>query len=74
MRGIGLILIFLGAILLLQQFHPALLDVLYRYEEPIRRAFWGVTLIAAGLYLSFRRLRRVVLILYILYLLVYLVV
>jgi len=74
MKNLGIVLIFLGILLLLQQFHPAFLDFLYPYAPYIKGAFWGVTLISAGLYLSVRSLRRLVLVLYLTYLLIYLVV
>ncbi|NJE04375.1 hypothetical protein [Thermococcus sp. MV11] len=75
MRTFGLILVFLGFLLLLKEFQPAFLDWLRPYAPYIKDAFWGVTLIAFGLYLMTRRAaRRVVLLLYLIYLLLYLVV
>jgi len=75
MRTFGVVLILIGALMLVQQFQPALIEPLRAYEPYIRDAFWGITLIAAGLYiLAGKVLRRLVLLLYVLYLIVYLVV
>ncbi|NJE09398.1 hypothetical protein [Thermococcus sp. MAR1] len=75
MRTFGWILVFLGLLLLMREFQPSFLDWLRPYAPYIRDAFWGVTLIAFGLYMLTRRaLRRAVLILYLIYLLLYLVV
>ncbi|WP_258083777.1 hypothetical protein [Thermococcus thermotolerans] len=75
MKTLGWILVFLGVLLLLREFQPAFLDWLRPYAPYIKDAFWGVTLIAFGLYLMLRKAaKKVVLILYLLYLLLYLVV
>ncbi|HDZ35753.1 MAG TPA: hypothetical protein ENH81_02410 [Thermococcus sp.] len=75
MRTLGLIFVFLGLVLLLREFNPAFVAWLQPYEGAIRDAFWGVTLIAFGLYiLTKRTARKVVLALYLIYLLLYLVV
>ncbi|ASJ05189.1 MULTISPECIES: hypothetical protein [Thermococcus] len=75
MRTFGLILVFLGFLLLLKEFQPTFLDWLRPYAPYIKDAFWGVTLIAFGLYMLTRRAaRRLVLLLYLIYLLLYLVV
>ncbi|WP_457741431.1 hypothetical protein [Thermococcus sp.] len=74
MRSLGIVLVFIGVLLLLQQFHPMFISFLYPYSPYIKRAFWGITLISAGLYLSSKRLRRPVLVLYLIYLLINLVV
>ena len=75
MRTFGCLLVFLGIILLLREFQPAFLGWLSPYEEYIKDAFWGVTLIAFGLYLMAKKaVRKVVLVLYLIYLLLYLVV
>ncbi|ASJ13134.1 hypothetical protein [Thermococcus thioreducens] len=75
MKTLGWILVFLGVLLLLREFQPAFLDWLRPYAPYIKDAFWGVTLIAFGLYLTLRKAaKKVVLILYLLYLLLYLVV
>ena len=74
MRTLGLIFVFLGLLLLFQQFHPAFLEPLYPYASYIKQAFWGVTFVFLGLYITFRgALRRLFLAIYLLYLLVYLV-
>jgi len=75
MRWLGAFLVFVGLLFLLKQFEPAFLEPLKAYAPYIRDAFWGVTLIALGLYLMLRRTaRRAVLVLYLIYLLLYLVV
>ena len=75
MRTLGWIFIFLGVLLLMREFQPPFLDWLRPYTPYIKDAFWGVTLIAFGLYaLTRRTARRLVLLLYLLYLLLYLVV
>ncbi|QDA31982.1 hypothetical protein FH039_10700 [Thermococcus indicus] len=75
MRTLGWIFVFLGILLLLREFQPSFLDWLRPYAPYIRDAFWGVTLVAFGLYtLTRRALRRAVLVLYLIYLLLYLVV
>jgi hypothetical protein len=75
MRWLGAFLVFLGLLLLLKEFQPAFLVQLEPYAHYIKDAFWGVTLIAFGLYMMLRRTaRKAVLILYLLYLLLYLVV
>lgn len=75
MKWFGALLVFLGLLLLLRQFEPAFLEPLKPYAPYIKDAFWGVTLIAFGLYMMLRRTaRRVVLALYLIYLLLYLVV
>jgi hypothetical protein len=76
-KKLGIILIFLGMLLLLKNSPlgwrlEALLEP-YRYE--IKQYFWGITFIAAGLYLITEKIiRKVVLVLYLIYLLLYLVV
>ncbi|AMQ18243.1 hypothetical protein [Thermococcus peptonophilus] len=75
MRTLGYIFIFLGLLLLLKEFQPAVLEPLRAYASYIKNAFWGVTLLALGLYMLTRRtLRKAVLVLYIIYLILYLVV
>ena len=75
MRWLGAFLIFIGLLVLLKQFEPAFLEPLKAYAPYIRDAFWGVTLIAFGLYMMLRRTaRRAVLVIYLIYLLLYLVV
>ncbi|NJD98285.1 hypothetical protein E3E26_00485 [Thermococcus sp. LS1] len=75
MRTLGIIFVFLGLVLLLKQFNPAFIAWLQPYAGAIKGAFWGVTLVAFGLYmLTKRTARRVVLVLYLIYLLLYLVV
>ena len=74
MRLLGALLVFLGLLLLLRQFEPAFLEPLKPYAPYIKEAFWGVTLIAFGLYMMLRRTpRKAVLLLYLFYLLLYLV-
>lgn len=74
-RTAGVILIFLGVLLLVREFRPAFLLWLEPYRNVIRGSFGGVTLLAAGSYLLTRRtLRRVVVFLYLVYLMLYLVV
>jgi len=74
-RTLGLIFVFLGLLLLLKQFNPEFIVWLHPYAKPIKDAFWGVTLIALGLYiLTKKTTRKVVLALYLIYLLLYLVV
>ncbi|NJE29784.1 hypothetical protein E3E38_01765 [Thermococcus sp. 18S1] len=75
MRTLGWIFVFLGLLLLMREFHPSFLDWLRPYAPYIKDAFWGMTLVAFGLYMLTRRaLRRAVLVLYLIYLLLYLVV
>lgn len=75
MRTFGIILVFLGALLLIREFNPAFLDWLRPYAPYIKDAFWGVTLIAFGLYLMAKgSVKRLVMVLYLIYLLLYLVV
>jgi len=75
MRTLGMIFVFLGLLLLFQQFHPAFLKPIYVYATYIKRAFWGVTLVFLGLYIMTRGApKRLVLAIYLLYLLIYLVV
>ena len=75
MRTIGVVLVLIGVLLLFQQFQPAFIEPLRAYAPYIKDAFWGVTLIAFGLYLLTRKaLRKLVLLLYIIYLIIYLVV
>lgn len=75
MRTLGYIFIFLGLLLLLKEFQPAVLEPLRAYAPYIKNAFWGVTLLALGLYmLTKKTLRKAVLVLYIIYLILYLVV
>lgn len=75
MRTLGLIFVFLGLLLLLKQFNPEPIAWLQPYAGAIKDAFWGVTLIALGLYmLTKKTARKVVLALYLIYLLLYLVV
>ena len=74
-RTAGVILIFLGILLLLREFRPAFLLWLGPYRDVIRDSFGGVTLLAAGSYLLARRtLRRAVVFLYRIYIMLYLVV
>ncbi|ANF22106.1 hypothetical protein [Thermococcus piezophilus] len=75
MRTLGIILIFLGIVLLVREFNPAFISWIAPYAHQIKGAFWGVTLIAFGLYMLTRRTaRKLVLIAYLIYLLLYLVV
>ncbi|MCD6372682.1 MAG: hypothetical protein J7L37_03945 [Thermococcus sp.] len=76
MKILGWIFVFLGSLLLLKEFQPSFLDWLGPYAPYIKNAFWGVTLIAFGLYMLVKRrtARKAVLVLYLLYLLLYLVV
>jgi len=75
MRTLGLIFVFLGLLVLFQQFHPAFIGPLYQYAPYIKRAFWGVTFTLLGLYMLTRgALRRLILAVYLIYLLIYLVV
>jgi len=74
-RTLGIIFIFIGLVLLLKQFNPEFIAWLRPYAGAIKNAFWGVTLIALGLYLMAKRTaRKVVLALYLVYLIIYLVV
>jgi len=74
-RTLGIILVFLGALLLIREFNPEFLDWLRPYAPYIKDAFWGVTLIAFGLYLMAKgSAKRLVMVLYLIYLLLYLVV
>ncbi|WP_297438564.1 hypothetical protein [Thermococcus sp.] len=75
MRWLGSVMVFLGFLVLLKEFQPTFLEPLKPYAPYIKDAFWGVTLVAFGFYLMFRKTaRRIVLALYILYLLIYLVI
>ncbi|ASJ05937.1 hypothetical protein [Thermococcus pacificus] len=75
MRWFGVLLVFIGLLVLLKQFEPAFLEPLKSYAPYIKDAFWGVTLIAFGFYIMLRKTaRRVVLAIYLIYLLLYLVV
>ncbi|MBP1911034.1 hypothetical protein [Thermococcus stetteri] len=75
MRTLGYIFIFLGLLILLKEFQPALLEPLKAYAPYIKNSFWGVTLMAIGLYMITKRwVRRTVLALYVIYLILYLVV
>ncbi|ASA78287.1 hypothetical protein [Thermococcus sp. 5-4] len=75
MRTLGIILVFIGLLVLLREFDPAFLGWLQPYAPYIKEAFGGVTLIAIGLYFLTRRTaRKLVLIAYLIYLLLYLVV
>ncbi|NJF24781.1 hypothetical protein [Thermococcus sp. Bubb.Bath] len=76
-KKLGVILVLLGFLLLLKHSAPGmeLKSLLEPYRYAIRQYFWGITFIAAGLYLiTEKTLRKVVLALYIIYLLLYLVV
>ncbi|WP_232462901.1 hypothetical protein [Thermococcus sp. P6] len=74
-RTIGWVLVLLGFLLLLREFHPSFLGWLSPYRSYIKNAFWGVTLVAFGAYLLARgTFRRVVKVLYLIYLILYLVV
>jgi hypothetical protein len=76
-RKLGILLIFIGLLLLLRHSYlgwklEALLEP-YRYE--IKQYFWGITFIAAGLYMVTKRaVRKAILVLYTIYLILYLVV
>ena len=75
MKTLGAILVLVGAILLLKELNPSFLELLRPYAPYIKDAFWGVTLIAFGLYLLTKRaLRKAVLLAYVVYLILYLVV
>ncbi|NJE05169.1 hypothetical protein E3E36_03220 [Thermococcus sp. M36] len=75
MRRLGALLVFLGLLILLREFQPAFIEPLKPYAPYIKDAFWGVTLIAFGLYMMLRKAaKKAVLVLYLLYLLLYLVV
>ncbi len=75
MKTLGAILVLVGAILLLKELNPSFLELLRPYALHIKDAFWGVTLIALGLYLLTKRaLRKAVLLAYVVYLILYLVV
>ncbi|ASJ02649.1 hypothetical protein A3L09_04930 [Thermococcus profundus] len=76
-KRLGALLVLLGLLLLLR--HSALgmelRNLLEPYRYEIKEYFWGITFIAAGLYMiTERALRKAVLTLYIIYLLLYLVV
>ncbi|ASJ00914.1 hypothetical protein [Thermococcus gorgonarius] len=74
-RTAGVILIFLGVLLLMKEFRPAFIIWLEPYREVIRNSLGGVTLIAAGSYLLARgSIRRIIALLYVIYLALYLVV
>ncbi len=75
MRSLGIILVFIGFILLLKQFRPDFLVWLEPYAGYIKSAFWGVTLIALGLHILAKNkaLKALILVLYLLYLAIYLV-
>jgi hypothetical protein len=74
-RTLGYLFVFLGLLLLLKELQPALLEPLRIYAPYIKDSFWGITLLAFGLYiLTRRRLRKAILVLYIIYLILYLVV
>ncbi|GAB6101151.1 hypothetical protein JCM16138_03740 [Thermococcus atlanticus] len=75
MKTLGWLFVFLGLLLLLREFQPSFLGWLRQYAPYIKDAFWGVTLIAFGLYLMAKNaVRKAVLVLYMIYLLLYLVV
>ncbi|WP_456452876.1 hypothetical protein [Thermococcus sp.] len=75
MKTLGWLFVFLGLLLLLREFQPSFLGWLRPYAPYIKDAFWGVTLIAFGLYLMAKNaVRKAVLVLYMIYLLLYLVV
>ncbi|WP_456367414.1 hypothetical protein [Thermococcus sp.] len=74
-RTAGIILIFLGLLLLIREFEPSLLVWLEPYRGIIKNSLAGITLLVAGAYLLTRRtLRKVIVFLYLLYLILYLLV
>lgn len=71
----GIVLIFLGLLLLMKEFRPAFLLWIEPYRHLIKGSFGGITLVATGAYLLTKRaLRKIILLLYLIYLILYLVV
>lgn len=54
---LGVFLTFLGLLILLKSIRPEVYDYLLPYAPYIKRAFWGVVLIVAGLYVLVRTKR-----------------
>jgi len=74
-RLLGLFLTFLGLLILLRSFRPELYDHLLPYAPYIKRAFWGVVLIIAGLYVLIKNktARTALAVVFIIYLALFLV-
>ena len=74
-RLLGLFLTFLGLLILLKSIRPEIYEYLIPYAPYIRRAFWGVMLIIAGLYVLIKdkTARTALAVVFILYLVLFLV-
>ncbi|ACS89818.1 MULTISPECIES: hypothetical protein [Thermococcus] len=74
-RLLGLFLTFLGLLIILKSLRPELYDYLLPYAPYVRRAFWGVILIIAGLYVLIKdkTARTALAVIFILYLVLFLV-
>ncbi len=74
-RLLGLFLTFLGLLILLKSIRPEIYEYLIPYAPYIRRAFWGVMLIIAGLYVLIKdkTARTALAVIFILYLVLFLV-
>ncbi|MDK2853727.1 MAG: hypothetical protein PWQ92_621 [Thermococcaceae archaeon] len=74
-RVLGLFLTFLGLLILLKTIRPEIYEYLAPYAPYIRRAFWGVMLITAGLYMLIKNktARTALAVVFILYLVLFLV-
>ncbi|AEC51356.1 hypothetical protein PNA2_0439 [Pyrococcus sp. NA2] len=69
-RVIGFFLTFLGFLLLLKSIKPEVYLIFLQYGEYFKRAFWGVVLIVAGIYLLTRNkiIRMIITAIFVLYL------
>ncbi|USS40470.1 hypothetical protein NF865_09225 [Thermococcus aggregans] len=74
-RLLGLFLTFLGLLIILRSLRPELYDYLLPYAPYIKRAFWGVVLIIAGLYVLIKNktARTALAVVFIIYLALFLV-